>query len=95
MVLTTSAIAVLQFWIGELLIMDYALWVSGTAVIGAFSGVTFFRRITTKYKRTSPIVLALATILCISTIIIPIQGVYLQIKKHMAGTAVWGFKGFC
>lgn len=95
MVLTTSTIAVLQFWIGELLIWDYALWVSGTAVFGAFAGVTFFRRITAKYQRTSPLVIVLATILCISAIVIPIQGVYLQVKKLNAGTAVWGFKGFC
>jgi hypothetical protein len=67
----------LQFAISGLMRIDYALWVAGSAVMGAFVGVTVIKRIVMRYKRTSPLVLLLGIVLTITTLIVPIFGTYM------------------
>jgi len=76
MVLFTSSVSMLQFVLGGVLPIDYALWCAGSAAIGSFLGVVGLQKIADKFNRVSLVVLSLGFVLAFAATVIPVLGVY-------------------
>ena len=94
MVLISSAAATLNFWVMDLLLVDYALWAATFGFIGTLLGSTGVSYLVKKYQRASIIVIFITVLIAAATILLLIVGTEqvledLRTGKHMH------FHAFC
>jgi multidrug transporter EmrE-like cation transporter len=78
-----------------MVLFDYALWFAFTALCGSLVGILALKRVLDAWKRTSPIVLTLASVIGLATIVVISFGCYNQISAYYNGTANWSFRSLC
>ena len=91
MIVFTSSISALQYAVAGKINLYYALWTASFSFIGAFIGVFVLKKIVEKYKRTSIIIMALATAMGLSAVIAAVYGIYSSAKTETD----FGFHNYC
>ncbi|OMJ93135.1 hypothetical protein SteCoe_3953 [Stentor coeruleus] len=77
-VLFTSSSTSLQFFLGNMLDVEYAAVMFGISMLASLTGITFISRLIKKYQRPSIIVFILAGITILSAILLPGYSFYVM-----------------
>jgi uncharacterized membrane protein YfcA len=94
MVLLTSSATTFQFIMLDLLPLDYGLWLALWGFVSCYVGQVFVAYLVRRYKKTSLVVLCIATVLAFSTVLMAIDGVRQVIENARSGRGL-GFTSVC
>jgi uncharacterized membrane protein YfcA len=93
-VFLTASSAAVQYFLLDLLILDYALWFGVVGFLATFVGQTFINYLVRRYKRTSLIVLSIALVLVLALVMMVTAGI-VQVLKDIDEDKPMGFGGLC
>jgi hypothetical protein len=93
--LFTSSISIVQFISNGMVDMPYGGILLLVSFVGSTTGVLVIKNLVDKYQRASIIVLAVAGILILSTVVIPIYGIYSTVTAILKGTGEFAFRSMC
>lgn len=94
--ITFSKIATcIIYFLDDLLIFDYGLWIAGWSTLGAICGLIGANIYMEKVGRQSIIVFCLALVMGISAIGVPVFGGRDLMAESAQGKDIWAFKSIC
>lgn len=93
-VLITSASAVLQFAVLNLLLYDYSGWYFGVGVVATLIGQLLVNRLIAKYQRASIIILCITILIVVAAIMMTAQGIMSIVLSAQAGES-FGPRDYC
>jgi uncharacterized membrane protein YfcA len=83
MVLFTSSSTSLQFFLGDMLDLEYAAVMFGISMLASLTGISFIGKMIKKYRRPSIIVFILAGITGFSAVLLPVYAYYMEKKTSL------------
>jgi len=95
MILFSSFASSLVFITFGGLTIDYAIWIGIWSVVGIIIGLKVIANIIKKYNRPSIVVFVLATVLFVSSIMVPIFNAKNLVKQIDLGKDIWKFGEMC
>lgn len=95
LVLYSSASTILQFAINGKINWFYSLWLCLWSSLGTATGMLLIGKLVQKSGRSSYIILCLITLIVMSAVILPVDGIFNIIAKMDKGEDVIAFKSLC
>ena len=85
----------LVFWVAGTLNLPFALWIGLWATIGSVVGIVLVGYAIRQNGRPSLIVFILASVIAISSVIVPLNNIYHLMKSRQQGKNIWALGQFC